>query len=204
MLYVDTNPIEEHAHGTGEIPVRARVIAYSGFGVDDVDLYWRRAGDPDWSVLGMTVMSAPDSFEAFVPEPEIGTTVEYHVSATDLSPPGRTTTRPWVAPDHAYAFEVVSDPVAIGEDPVPPAITPVAVPNPFHGATTITGRPGVTLIEVFSADGRRVRTLRPGGAAGVVWDGRDERGRDVAPGVYLVRLAGGGTARMLEVVKLAR
>ena len=47
---------------------------------------------------------------------------------------------------------------------------------------------------VFDLDGRRVRTLRSGHAtAGVhraTWDGRDDAGRRLASGVYLLRLLG--------------
>ena len=51
------------------------------------------------------------------------------------------------------------------------------------------GSPAATMA-VYDAKGRHVRTLPvPGESAGaVVWDGRDEAGRRVSPGLYLVRL----------------
>ena len=71
-----------------------------------------------------------------------------------------------------------------------------ARPNPFHGGTTIAFRlpvPGAVELSVFDPAGRRVRTRlqdvelapRPHHAR---WDGRDDDGRVVPSGVYLLRL----------------
>ena len=73
------------------------------------------------------------------------------------------------------------------------------MPNPFSASTTIscalprgTGELEVT---IYSASGRRVRTLTDSGGAGgvrqLVWDGRDERGEKVASGVYFIHAASG-------------
>jgi flagellar hook assembly protein FlgD len=47
-------------------------------------------------------------------------------------------------------------------------------------------------VAVFDVAGRRVATLYSGhhdrGTHSVSWDGRDERGRNVASGIYFVRL----------------
>jgi hypothetical protein len=83
------------------------------------------------------------------------------------------------------------------------------VPNPTgDGSTTIrfevlTGRSAS--IDVFDVLGRRVRTLIEGPTASGVteWDGRDEGGRPVAAGVYVVRLRSGEEAvtRRVTVVR---
>jgi hypothetical protein len=48
-------------------------------------------------------------------------------------------------------------------------------------------------ITVYSVDGRRLRTLVDGrhdaGVERILWDGRDDTGRRVAPGMYVVRFA---------------
>jgi flagellar hook assembly protein FlgD len=48
---------------------------------------------------------------------------------------------------------------------------------------------------VFGVDGRRVRQLVmgtvPAGTHQVTWDGRDDRGQQVAAGVYFYRLTAG-------------
>jgi len=68
-------------------------------------------------------------------------------------------------------------------------------PNPTStGAAIRFGltRAGQVRVTVYDVAGRRVRTLvddaRSAGAHRVPWDLRNERGEDVAPGIYLVRL----------------
>lgn len=85
-----------------------------------------------------------------------------------------------------------------------------ARPNPARGSAQVTlaiGTPGAVELSVFSADGRRVRTLvdevRQAGAVRVAWDGRDGAGRELANGVYFFRLVAGGEVQTERVV-LAR
>jgi hypothetical protein len=69
------------------------------------------------------------------------------------------------------------------------------VPNPFNPMTTIAFELAtaerVQLI-VFDSRGRRVRSLvqdlLPAGPHRVVWDGRDQQGRDMASGMYFYRM----------------
>jgi hypothetical protein len=82
------------------------------------------------------------------------------------------------------------------------------VPNPTGMATAVRytlADAGPATIEVFDLGGRRVRALwsglRPAGEHEARWDGRDEGGRPVASGIYLVvaRGAGGSVARAVTV-----
>ncbi|MEZ4647914.1 MAG: FlgD immunoglobulin-like domain containing protein [Candidatus Eisenbacteria bacterium] len=63
---------------------------------------------------------------------------------------------------------------------------------------------GAAEIDVFSVDGRRVRSLHHGteaaGSHRVDWDGRDDLGRTVGSGVYFVRLAHAGEEQVRRVV----
>ena len=69
-------------------------------------------------------------------------------------------------------------------------------PNPFNPVTSvdydIPDGGGSVDISVFDIAGRHVATLYSGhhesGTHRVAWDGRDDRGRDVASGIYFVRL----------------
>jgi hypothetical protein len=68
-------------------------------------------------------------------------------------------------------------------------------PNPFRGRTAFRfglARAGDVRLELYDVSGRRVRTLvsgtLPAGEHTRAWDGRDERGGAVRPGVYFVRL----------------
>jgi hypothetical protein len=70
-----------------------------------------------------------------------------------------------------------------------------ASPNPMSATTSITysiGEAGSVRLRVFDVRGRVVRTLVDGvksaGEYPVVWDGRDDEGRDVGRGVYTYRL----------------
>jgi hypothetical protein len=83
-------------------------------------------------------------------------------------------------------------------------------PNPFNPATTIryelSGPEAVTL-RVFDLAGHAVRTLvdgqsMPTGAHEVVWRGRDEAGRVVPGGVYLVRMDAGPVRQTVRVTLL--
>lgn len=72
-----------------------------------------------------------------------------------------------------------------------------AAPNPFNPITSIAfslREDGPATLEVYGLDGRRVRVLTTGDlAAGrhtVTWSGRDDAGRPVPSGAYLLRLQG--------------
>jgi hypothetical protein len=69
-------------------------------------------------------------------------------------------------------------------------------PNPFNPSTTIAfdlPRAAQVRLSLFDALGREVRLLLegayPAGRQTVRWDGRDQSGREVASGIYLLRMA---------------
>jgi hypothetical protein len=75
-------------------------------------------------------------------------------------------------------------------------------PNPFKEATDFTfvlksDAPADIKIVVYTIAGRKIRTLTPSvlhaGFNAVLWDGRDERGNEVANGTYLYRVVINGT-----------
>jgi hypothetical protein len=83
-------------------------------------------------------------------------------------------------------------------------------PNPFGRTTNIRYElprsSGVTLL-VLDVAGRAVRRLGGGetqsaGPHLIQWDGRDDAGRDLASGIYRLRLEAGGTARAGSIVLL--
>ncbi len=78
---------------------------------------------------------------------------------------------------------------------------PVA-PNPAEASVRIVlrvARAGPATLEVVDVGGRHVRALLASpvaaGEHALVWDGRDDAGRDVASGLYLFRLSGAGETR---------
>jgi hypothetical protein len=73
-----------------------------------------------------------------------------------------------------------------------------AQPNPLRRGTVINftlPTSGEVVLSLYGVDGRLVRTLAEGrmdaGAHDVGWDGADNSGRRVSPGVYFYRLAAG-------------
>jgi flagellar hook assembly protein FlgD len=71
-----------------------------------------------------------------------------------------------------------------------------ASPNPFNPSTTIAyslPSAGDTTLRIYNTRGQMVKTLvheqLEAGNHSVTWDGMDDKGKPVASGVYLVRLA---------------
>jgi hypothetical protein len=83
-------------------------------------------------------------------------------------------------------------------------------PNPFNPSTTIPfalSAPALVRLEIYNALGQKVRTLMRGplgaGFHTLVWNGRDEAGRQVAAGVYFYLLEAGDfrQTRKMTLVK---
>jgi hypothetical protein len=80
-------------------------------------------------------------------------------------------------------------------------------PNPFNPATTIEyymPKAGAVSLKVFDITGREVRTLlhqwQASGLHQVRWDGRDERGAQVASGIYIYQLKTAQAVRSRKMV----
>ena len=80
-------------------------------------------------------------------------------------------------------------------------------PNPFNPETTITydiAKAGTVRLSVYALTGQMVRMLvegeRPAGSHSVVWDGRDDTGREVASGVYVCRMEVGTYSAVRKMV----
>jgi hypothetical protein len=96
-----------------------------------------------------------------------------------------------VAPPHCEDTEGVLDPAAFR----PPPGSLVASPNPGGGPIRLEfdlPRRGAARLLVYDLHGRQLRSLfdhdADEGHRSLIWDGRDDCGRRVASGVYLVRL----------------
>lgn len=85
-----------------------------------------------------------------------------------------------------------------------------SAPNPCNPGAAVRfslPRPLAARLELYAPDGTRVRALADGdfgaGEHEVFWDGRDDQGRDVASGTYLLRLRadGGQQVRKLSLVR---
>jgi len=100
---------------------------------------------------------------------------------------------------------------ARGGDANPGAAFIGAMPNPVGESTCLTfglAEDGEADLGVFDVAGRRVRLLAAErycvGQHTVIWDGRDDAGRDVSPGIYLVRLSSGTFQAASKLVVLRK
>jgi hypothetical protein len=106
--------------------------------------------------------------------------------------------------------------LTVSDDTTPVEETPLAfrfagaAPNPFNPATTLRfslPAAGHAELKLYDVQGRLVRSLIDGhlaaGPGEVRWDGRDQRGRQVASGTYFARLmaAGHTSVKSLVLVK---
>jgi hypothetical protein len=80
-------------------------------------------------------------------------------------------------------------------------------PNPMRDAVTIrfvAAEPGPVEVAILDVSGRHIRTLedepREAGVGVLRWDGRDDRGTRVAPGVYLVQMRSTGRVISRRIV----
>ena len=82
-------------------------------------------------------------------------------------------------------------------------------PNPFRLSIDICyslAHSGLLNLKVYDVSGRPVKTLSSGikasGYYAVTWDGRDDLGRAVAPGVYFIRIQAGNHTATRKLIRV--
>ena len=99
---------------------------------------------------------------------------------------------------------------AVANEPILEFSLGAAFPNPSDGTVTIAyslARQVPTVLRIYNVAGREVRTLvdqeQAAGRREALWDGRDNGGRRVSPGVYFYRLRAGSwqSERKLIVIQ---
>jgi uncharacterized membrane protein len=102
----------------------------------------------------------------------------------------------------------LSSPLAVGDEGAS-VLHLSAFPNPTRGAATIQldlPQGGEVTLAVHDVAGRLVRRLASGmhpvGRTHVSWDGRDEVGGSVAPGIYYVRCSSGVLQKTAKIVRV--
>jgi len=91
-------------------------------------------------------------------------------------------------------------------EPVETGLNLRAAPNPFNPQTVVSfdlPRPGVASLTIYATNGRKVITLMDdflnSGLHRVPWNGQDQSGRQVASGIYRVRLEAVGLSELRSV-----
>jgi hypothetical protein len=93
--------------------------------------------------------------------------------------------------------------ISLAIAPEQPAIS---VPNPYRAGQAIALPPGLSReagCDVYSADGRRIRTLLAGVSGGrqtLSWDGRCDSGAPAGAGVYYLQTAAGEGSSAQRIV----
>jgi len=103
----------------------------------------------------------------------------------------------------------VSPPTAAPALPAAGGLGLAAHPNPCRTESTLRlslPQAASAAVDIYGVDGRRLRQLwagpRAAGELSLVWDGRDDAGRELPSGVYLARAMADGQAGTLRLVLL--
>ncbi|MFH1679564.1 MAG: agmatine deiminase family protein [Candidatus Eisenbacteria bacterium] len=182
---------------TGPVTVTALVDDRSETGISLVELSFRFTGE-SWETVSMGAAGG-GLYEGEIPSPPESTNVDYFVHAEDNS--GRAEGMPRTEPAAWYTFPIragIDTEVLAGAPGAAVRLHPNA-PNPFNPSTTFRfdlKYPERVDLLVFDASGRLVRRLvnedRSAGSHEVVWDGKDDSGREAPSGVYFYRLRAAG------------
>ena len=196
MLRVEHVPVREAQ--SGAVPVLAFAQTHSGSAITAANLVYRQDGG-SWIEVAMAPAGG-GNYTSSIPSPAGASTTDYYVRFADAS--GREEGMPRSEPAGWYSFEQSPEPAG-APDPVGSGERETAhlsnFPNPFPSSTTFRfdlAYADQAELVVFDAQGRLVRTLFRGQASGgrneIVWDGRDDQGREVPSGVYYYRLRAAG------------
>ena len=101
--------------------------------------------------------------------------------------------------------------VANQDGVLPPAALSVSSsPNPFSSCTNIIIRSGITpapaTVSIYNLRGQKVQSIKVSGTlkgeSQIAWDGRDEKGDQVAAGIYIIEVHTGRISRSAKVLLL--
>jgi hypothetical protein len=161
--------------------------------------------EPGAAVLEWNVMTEPSTFEVERRDSDGSWSLRVQAPASEFRGEDGYLYRDSAAPG-SYAYRVIGRDAAGQEtyrsEEVTLTIEPLRlrllgiVPNPFNPRTSIHVETpgGAVVLEIIDLSGRKVRTLANGaltpGAHELIWDGRDDEGREVGSGVYMARLLG--------------
>jgi hypothetical protein len=206
---------DQHTYGSYDLRVTGPAVAVEIADVAvttvaaGIEIRWRAEPDADFSHFNLERGdSGTGPFEMRATGvPEVPAAPNVHAFVDALLEPGR-----------EYFYRIVGIDLDgeqrtfgpyVGVAPAPARmILHAPAPNPFNPSTRVAfdlPRAMRAGVRVFTAGGRLVRVLASAGefTAGnhtLHWDGRDDRGRAAASGVYVIRLDAGGESRTQRAV----
>jgi hypothetical protein len=176
-------------------------LTWSAVGASDLDGYsiYRAISESGPFVRVNATLVTPNQYlDTTVPAG--GDAVWYRVTASDLSgneSAQSNSAQVWlVTPSAEWTMSpVFPNPSATSQS----LCIPISVPQ---------SGPGNATVDIVNSGGQRIRRMRIetaatcAGGSGVVWDGANESGFGVAPGVYSARLIAGSTRRSVKFVRV--
>jgi hypothetical protein len=188
--------------------------AFGGKPVDESRPAPRYADGQNWDVSTFTV---PGPTAKVVARLYYQTTskeyVEFLRDMNTSNPAGQTMFDAWnthgKSPPVLVAADSAFSTVGVGDEPVVERTRLEAGRNPFVGTLELrlaVARPAPIELAIYDARGRQVyrRSVGSlgGGAHRLLWDGKDERGRDSGAGVFWAQVRVGSESLRLKVVRL--
>jgi hypothetical protein len=224
------NPFTSGALGTAVVDVRTGTFGAPAVEISDAAAA-ATAADAGWAIgnvaanghalgielkpAGLTAINPTGRTQFRVRFPQTGSSAGAdYVAMSDgdvtTAPAGFPTLASYMGKAAPFLDVAYTLPVAVGETPREGGRVLPASPNPFGLSTSIRfelTQPSAARLEIFDVRGARVAVLLegttlPAGGHATTWDGRDQNGRLVPPGVYLVRLEAGGRTWAGRVARL--
>ena len=105
-------------------------------------------------------------------------------------------------------LDVINDNVGIeAKDVTEPVLYLQTYPNPFKDRTSISFSlpdDGIVSLSIYDINGRIVCDLSskyyPSGISALTWNGEDNQGRAVVPGIYLCRFVAGNQSKSIRII----
>ncbi|MFH1679891.1 MAG: hypothetical protein ABIH26_04525 [Candidatus Eisenbacteria bacterium] len=196
--------VDDHLMGEEIEAEGPPAIAYRVVGTDTLArVCVVKNGDPEWHV-STPAGSRRDSAWFVDPDPFVPGTSAYYYLRVEQVDSGMAWSSPvWV--DFSVETGVAESAEITGQDG-----RVVASPLPYdpsRGPLRLSVPPSVAApcaLRVYSLGGRLVRELVVPSGRRVAWDGRYEGGRDVPPGLYFLRVDGGGRGTRCPKLILVR
>jgi agmatine deiminase len=193
MLRIEHRPLRGDQYFQ-DLPLIKALIddrSETGLNDDELKLYWREQGNLGWNTEILLQEEVSDSLYAMIPDAELEKTYDYFLSAADAS--GRQETKPQTAPASFYSFTYAGTYTGMNQKPEPVKLS--VEPSIFSHSTRISYQAAHApqQLAIYSPSGVKVRqwNILPTGNESVNWDGTDQNGTKLPPGIYLVKLKTG-------------
>jgi hypothetical protein len=198
---IDTAPPSTPTNLSAEKEGGSVLLSWSANAEADLDgymLYRATSAAGPWTALNTTPLEAPEFTDA---NPPTGAaTAWYQVSARDAT--GNESAR-----SSSVSVTLAAAPRSTTEWTIEPGY-----PNPSRASTPVQipvvvpeSSDGRIVVDVLDAGGRLIRRIERWAGTGiqeVQWDGKNDAGREVAPGVYRAWLTSGSTKRSIRLLRV--